>query len=250
MAQDDAHRGRLTGRREIAPGLALIRVAADRPFVFEPGQYATLGLAQPDSTLIQRPMSIASSADDVSEYEFFVRLVSGGDFTPVLWRQRLGDPVRITGPKGRFLLQNDGRTCVFVASGTGLAPFMSMIRTLNARGQGRDIVLVHGVSREADLAWREELERTAAQPSSSLHYVPTVSRPQECPDWKGLTGRAEDVLAGQLDRYGLGPANTTIYACGHPQMIETVTTLAMARGFPKEQIRRELYWAKETGTRT
>lgn len=249
MTFDEAHRGRLKGRREIAQGLVVIRVSADRPFAFEPGQYATLGLARPDGSLVKRPMSIASSADDLSEYEFFVRLVPGGDFTPVLWQQRMGDVVQITGPKGRFLLQDDGHACVFVASGTGLAPFMSMIRTLEARGQRREIVLVHGVSRDADLAWREELEGMAARPSSPLRYVPTVSRPQQCPDWKGLTGRAEDVLASQLDRYGLVPANATIYACGHPQMIETVAAMAGARGFVKEQIRRELFWAKETGKR-
>lgn len=244
MAQGDGHQGRLTSRRELSEGLVLIRVAADRPFAFEPGQYATLGLTGADGALVQRPMSIASSADDVSEYEFFIRLVPGGDFTPLLWQQHPADPVRITGPKGRFFLQNDGRTSVFVASGTGLAPFMSMLRTLEARGQSRDIVLLHGVSRDADLAWREELERMAAGPQR-LRYVPTVSRPQQCPRWTGLTGRAEDVLAGQLDRFGLGSASATVYACGHPQMIDAVSAIAAARGFDSDHIRYERYWASE-----
>src|SRR5918993_472919 len=61
------------------------------------------------------------------------------------------------GPKGKFLLQDDGRTALFVASGTGLAPFISMIETLRDRGQQRDIILLHGVSYDYDLAWREEL---------------------------------------------------------------------------------------------
>jgi NAD(P)H-flavin reductase len=242
VTPDDEHRGRLTSRREISEGLVVIRVSADHPFAFVPGQYATLGLTGADGGLVQRPMSIASSADDLSEYEFFIRLVQGGDFTPLLWQQRLGDPLHIAGPKGRFLLQDDGRTSVFVASGTGLAPFMSMIRTLRARGQARDLVLLHGVSRDVDLAWRDELERIAAGGSLPLRYVPTVSRPQQCPGWTGLTGRAEDIFASQLDRGGLVPANTTIYACGHPQMIETVTAIALSRGFTREQVRREQYW--------
>lgn len=243
MEHDDEHRGRLTSRREISEGLVIIRVSADQPFAFEPGQYATLGLTGADGALVQRPMSIASSADDPSEYEFFIRLVPGGDFTPLLWQQRLGDPLHITGPKGRFFLQNDGRTCVCVASGTGLAPFMCMIRTLRARGQKRDIVLLHGASRDVDLAWRDALEGMAEGESSPLRYVPTVSRPQQCPGWAGLTGRAEEIFTSQLDRYALGPANATIYACGHPQMIETVASIAGARGFQPDQIRRELYWA-------
>lgn len=243
MTQVDDHLGRLTSRRQISEGLVLIRVSADRPFTFEPGQYATLGLTGADGALVQRPMSIASSADDPSEYEFFIRLVPAGDFTPLLWQQKLHDPLRISGPKGRFLLQNDGRTCVFVASGTGLAPFMSMIRTLRARRQKRDIVLLHGASRDVDLAWRDELEgMTAASEPFPLRYVPTVSRPQQCPGWAGLTGRAEEIFASQLDRYALGPANATVYACGHPQMIDAVTAIAMSRGFAHEQVRREQYW--------
>jgi ferredoxin--NADP+ reductase len=244
VTRDDGHRGRLTDRREISPGLVLVRVAADHPFAFEPGQYAKLGLTGADGKRVERPMSIASSAADVSEYEFFIRLVPGGDFTPLLWQQHPHDPLHIVGPKGHFVLQDDGRTCVFVASGTGLSPFVSMIRTLRDRRQRRDIVLLHGASRDADLAWRAELEGLAADPSASLHYLPTISRLRECPGWAGLTGRAEDVLAGQFDRLGLGPANATIYACGHPEMIEAVMAIAAARGFDPDHVRREQYWSR------
>lgn len=242
MSQDDPHRGRLTDWQEIAEGLAIMGVAADHPFAFAPGQYATLGLPHPDGKLVQRPMSIASSADRRSAYEFLVRHVPGGDFTSVLWQARLGDPVHISGPKGRFLLQDDGRICLFVASGTGLAPFMSMIRTLESRASDRDIVLLHGVSRDRDLAWRSELESLAAGGAFRLRYVATVSRPEECPDWRGLTGRAEAVLSGQLDRFNLRSDNTTIYACGNPQMVEAVSAIAAARGFQPDQVRTELYW--------
>jgi len=192
-------------------------------------------------------MSIASSADEVTEYEFFIRLVPGGDFTPLLWQCRLSDPVHITGPKGRFLLENDGRTCVFVASGTGLAPFMSMIRTLASRGQTRNILLLHGVSRDVDLAWRDELEAMAVR-SPSLRYVPTVSRPQESSRWSGATGRVEAILASQLDRFSIRPADATIYACGHPNMVEAVVRIATDRGFDPAHIRRELYWRASPDT--
>ena len=234
--------GALTGRREIAAGLVIVLAAPDRPFAFEPGQYATLGLTGADGTLIQRPMSIASSADDPKELEFLVRLVTPGHFTPLLWQQPIGAPLRITGPKGRFVLQDDERTCVFVAGGTGLAPFMSMIRTLAARRHARNILLLCGVSRDSDLAWRDELEAIAASGVVPVQYVPTVSRPEESPAWTGLTGRVESIVPLQLDRRGLGPANATIYACGNPQMVDAVAALAAARGFPPEQVRRERYW--------
>jgi len=245
MSTDYPYTGRLSRWEEMVEGLAIVGVQAlQNPFPFNPGQYATLGLVGPEGKLVQRPMSISSSADRLDEYEFFIRLVHGGEFTPLLWQRRVGAPITITGAKGRFQLQDDGRTCLLVASGTGLAPYMSMLDTLRDRGETRDIVLVHGVSYDHDLAWREELEGLAASGTFPLRYLATVSRPQECPDWHGLAGRVETVIPGQLDAHRLTAENTTIYLCGNPDMISAVEETALARGFPPEQVRKELYWPK------
>jgi ferredoxin-NADP reductase len=245
MSTDYPYNGRLSRWDEIAEGLAIVGVEAlENPFPFNPGQYATLGLMGPQGKLVQRPMSISSSAEDTSEYEFFIRLVLAGEFTPLLWERRVGDPINIKGAKGRFVLQDDARVGLLVASGTGLAPFISMIDTLRDRGQTRDLVILHGASHDHDLAWRGELETLVASGSFPLRYAGTVSRPLQCPDWHGLTGRVEAVVPGQLDLHGLTPANTTIYLCGNPDMIAAVEEMALARGFPPEQVRKELYWPK------
>ncbi|MBA3688214.1 MAG: hypothetical protein H0W81_05240 [Chloroflexi bacterium] len=244
MSTDYPYTGLLSRWEEIAEGLAIVGVQAlQNPFPFNPGQYATLGLMGPDK-LVQRPMSISSSADRLDEYEFFIRLVEGGEFTPLLWDRRVGDPINIKGAKGRFVLQDDDRTGLLVASGTGLAPFMSMIETLRDRRQTRDLVLLHGVSHDFDLAWRSQLEALVASGSFPVRYAGTVSRPQNCPDWTGLTGRVEAIVEGQLEEHRLTPENTTIYLCGNPDMIEAVEAMAAARGFPPEQVRKELYWPK------
>jgi ferredoxin-NADP reductase len=243
MSEEYPYNGRISRWEEVAEGLAIVGVQSlDEPFPFQPGQYATLGLLGPAGKLVQRPMSISSSADDLSEYEFFIRLVPEGSLTPLLWRRRVGDPINIKGPKGKFVLQDDGRTNLFVASGTGLAPFMSMIETLRGRGDRRAIELLHGVSYDRDLAWREHL--TALGEELPLRYAGTVSRPQHCPEWSGLTGRVERVLDAYLDDHGLSAENTTIYLCGNPEMISAVDELATARGFAPEQVRKELYWPK------
>jgi len=245
MSTDYPYNGRLSRWEEIVEGLAIVGVQAlEAPFPFQPGQYATLGLMGTEGKLVQRPMSISSSADDTTEYEFFIRLVHGGEFTPLLWQRQIGDAINIKGAKGRFQLQDDGRTCLLVASGTGLAPFMSMLDTLRDRRQTRDTVLVHGVSYDYDLAWREELERLASSGQFPLRYVATVSRPQQCPNWHGLTGRVETAIPAQLDAHRLTPENTTIYLCGNPEMISAVEEVALGRGFPPEQVRKELYWPK------
>jgi len=245
MSTDYPYTGRLSRWEEISEGLAIVGVQAlENRFPFNPGQYATLGLMGLEDKLVQRPMSISSSADRLDEYEFFIRLVEGGEFTPLLWERRVGDPINIKGAKGRFVLQDDGRTCVLVASGTGLAPFMSMIETLRDRGQTRDLVLLHGVSHDYDLAWRSHLEALAGPGGFPVRYAGTVSRPQNCPDWTGLTGRVEAIVEGQLEQHRLTHENATIYLCGNPDMIEAVETMAAARGFPPEQVRKELYWPK------
>jgi len=245
MSEAYPYNGRLSRWDELADGLAIVGVQAlEDPFPFQAGQYATLGLMGSEGKLVQRPMSISSSSDDLSEYEFFIRLVHVGAFTPLLWKIGVGDSINIKGAKGKFLLQDDGRTCLFVASGTGLAPFISMLETLRGRGETRDIVLLHGVSYAYDLAWRQELMELEAEGVFPLRYVATVSRPKESPEWDGATGRVETIVAAQMDGLGLTPDNTTIYLCGNPEMISVVDEIATARGFPPEQVRKELYWPK------
>ena len=104
MSTEYPNTGRLSRWEEIAEGLAIVGVQAiASPFPFNPGQYATLGLWGPEQgKLVQRPMSISSSADRLEEYEFFIRLVHGGEFTPLLWERKVGDEINIKGAKGRF----------------------------------------------------------------------------------------------------------------------------------------------------
>ena len=245
MSEEYPYNGRLSRWEEIAPGLAIVGVqSTDQPFPFEAGQYATLGLLGPEGKLVQRPMSVSSSSDRLDEYEFFIRLVEGGAFTTLLWERKVGDAINIKGPKGRFLLQDDERRCLFVASGTGLAPFMSMIETLRDRGQTRQIALIHGASYDHDLAWREHLTALEETGEFPLRYVATISRPQASPSWNGCTGRVETILESQLEAHDLDASNATLYLCGNPEMISAVEETALARGFPPEQVRKELYWPK------
>jgi FAD-dependent oxidoreductase family protein len=87
---------------------------------FEAGQYMTVGIFA-DGRIVQRPFSVASDPDvaGLDGYELYVRLVTGGEFTPLLWRLSVGHRIRMIGPKGRFTLEsNDDRTHLFISSGT------------------------------------------------------------------------------------------------------------------------------------
>ncbi|MGB7173734.1 MAG: hypothetical protein WBD23_09290, partial [Candidatus Acidiferrales bacterium] len=88
---------------------------------------------------------------------------------------------------------------------------------------------------------REEFEKTA-KVFPWLTYVASISRPWEDPDWKGETGRVEDLVRKYADAWGLDGSNTSGYLCGHPQMIDNSKGILRRRGFPKESIREEVYW--------
>jgi ferredoxin/flavodoxin---NADP+ reductase len=242
----------LISRIELTPSVArfLVRPDADVP-PFKPGQYFALGIAA-DGSFIQRPYSTASAAGTTGELEFLVRRVATGTFTPRLWEIAAGGRVWLGPPKGLFTLQpRDERTHLFVSTGTGLAPFISMAETLlrdGAAAQGRRVVVVHGVSYAGELAYRDRLEAWAS--TGQLAYLPTVSRPTDPANagWDGLTGRTESVLASVAEKLELDPADTVAYICGNPEMIEAACAILLERGFDESAVIREHYWTAASAT--
>jgi ferredoxin--NADP+ reductase len=185
------------------------------------------------------------AADD--GYEFYVRQVQGGTFTPILWQLPLGHGMRMIGPKGKFtLLPDDERTHIFISSGTGNAPFISMMRQLIADGRTRPAIMLNGVSHAHELGYCELLEGWQASGEYPVTFVPTVSRPDDPLNaaWTGRTGRVETILGPVLDELGLTPANSIAYICGNPDMIVSAEATLLGRGYPEEQVHKELYWPK------
>ena len=169
----------LVRRVDITDDLAYFWVRYDdEPSPFEPGQYMTTGVFA-DGKLWQRPYSVASAprVAGTEGYELYVRLVPIIRFTTLLWRLPVGHRMRMIGPKGKFLLEpNDRRTHLFISTGTGIAPFMSMIRETLAEGRPRKTVVLHGCSYVEELGYREELEDAAARP-----HLPGDLRPDDQP---------------------------------------------------------------------
>jgi ferredoxin--NADP+ reductase len=198
---------------------------------------------------------VASDPFDAGDtgYEFYVRLVQGGAFTPLLWQLPVGHKMRMIGPKGKFLLEpDDDRTHLFISTGTGNAPFVSMMKAMLREGRPRKAVFVNGVSYVADLGYRDLIEGWQASGEYPVTYVPTVSRPADPANagWTGWTGRTEAVLPRALDEFGLTPDNTIAYICGNPDMILAADALLLEAGFPEAQIKKELYWPKGKEPRT
>ncbi len=267
MAKPLTYNATFVERLDLTPMLAIFKVRPDEPIAgepaFLPGQYITLGMnnqAQPDTGSVRRPMSIASAPEEPDTLELYVRYVSRPEsdnpLTHLLWQAKAGDRLFLRAKAvGKFTVhdtvgEDDPRLRICVGAGTGLAPFVCMARSAR-RGQaelGRYAIL-HGASYPPELGYRQELETLAL---SGLHYLPSISRPKESPDWSGDTGRVEDYfLPGRLEeteeRLGLGagglrPDRAVVYICGLQGTIgKTITRLA-ARGLVPEnrKLRRAL----------
>jgi ferredoxin--NADP+ reductase len=240
---------RLVRRIDQTDDLAYFWVRAEgEPIAFEPGQYLTIGVLA-DGKLVQRPYSVASAprAAGTDGYEFYVRLVPILRFTTLLWRLPIGHGMRMIGPKGKFLLEHDDtRTHLYVSTGTGIAPFISMIRETLAAGKPRRTVLLHGCSYVEELGYRELLESWQRDGTYPLTYVPTISRPSDARNagWTGRTGRAEAVVGRLCEELHLKPEKTVVYICGNPEMILRVESELMDRDFPEFHVKKELYWPK------
>jgi ferredoxin--NADP+ reductase len=247
--ESEHYNARLTRRVDQTDDLGYFWVRFDQePTHFEPGQYMTIGVYA-DDRLVQRPYSVASSPRVAGSegYEFYVRLVPILRFTTLLWRLPVGHGMRMIGPKGKFLLEpDDRRTHLYVSTGTGIAPFIAMIRDTIAAGQPRRTVMLNGCSYVEELGYRDVLEEWERGNGYPLHYIPTISRPTDPRNagWAGRTGRVEQVVEAVCHDLNLRPDRTVVYICGNPEMIINVERILMDRGFPEFHVKKELYWPK------
>ncbi len=208
--------------------------------------------ADPDR-MIRRAYSIASESRADEYLEFYLTVVMSGDLTPRLFNLKIKDRLYV-GPKavGVFTLAKaPGKHILMIGTGTGLAPYMSMLRSELVCNGPRQFVIVHGARYSWDLGYRTELTGLARH-CGNFHYVPVITRPQEDPTWRGRSGYLQNLIAsGAVEEetgLPLTPDNFDIFLCGNPGMIETVIGWAEARGFVKDRghdvgtLHTEEYW--------
>lgn len=242
--------------RHWTPALVSIRVTRDPGFCFTPGHYARLGIPDSAGQPVFRPLSIASAPAD-PQLEFFCTLITGGEFSARLAACRAGDPVEVEKASYGFLTVESlepGSDLWLLASGTGLAPYLSMLRDFGVWKAFDQLVVVHSVRRATELAYAEELKRLAQVPPAAdlrarLRYLPVVTRE---PGASPLSERIPTLLAdGRLAQAAgatLDPACSRVMVCGNPDMTSALRGLFIERGFRTTrrgtpgQIAFERYW--------
>ncbi|NQU68246.1 MAG: ferredoxin--NADP reductase [Candidatus Marinimicrobia bacterium] len=256
----------------VSPEIIILRIVPDGWDLpeFDPGQYAVLGLpgsaprvelsdadespVDPDKFIL-RAYSVASASRQKEYLELYVTLVRSGALTPRLFALNPGDKIHLAPKiKGVFTINElpSDLNLVLMGTGTGLAPYMSMIRSCIRPGEKRKFAVVHGARHSWDLGYRSEL-MTIRNITDNLAYIPIISRPKlEMVPWAGEVGYVQQVWDRNLisDQWGFQPTpeNTHVFLCGNPGMIESAVTLLASHGFKEHskrspgEVHLEKYW--------
>jgi len=213
-------------------------LAPAEPFAFVPGQYCTIGVNG-----IERPYSIVSSPRE-ELIELFIERIPPpeGHLTPLLHALGVGATVTMRPrAKGVFVLKPEFRHHVMVATVTGVAPFVSIARHwAEAPDPAHSFYVLEGASYADEFGYDAELASLAAD-HPNIRFVPTCSRPDDPRNaaWRGESGRVNTIVQGHVGRWALEPAQTCVYACGHPAMIADVRARFADSGFAFEE---ERFW--------
>jgi ferredoxin/flavodoxin---NADP+ reductase len=243
--QGDAGAGRrytsetVVAIRHWTQSLLSFRTSRPAGFGFTPGHYARLGLSAAHGNVVWRPFSLASAARD-EHLEFFAVLVPGGEFSDLLARIGEGDTILVENFSYGFLTIAHfapGKDLWLVASGTGLGPYVSILRDPATWQAYDNFIVVHSVRYSSELAYREEIaglvheQRLAASPGR-LRYVPVVTR-QSFPGALGvrIPRLIEDGRLEQAAGVALDPEHSRIMVCGNPEMARELRRQFTERGF-------------------
>ncbi|UVJ43392.1 ferredoxin--NADP reductase [Pseudomonas sp. LS1212] len=240
----------------LTPGLFTLRTTRDPGFRFRAGQFARLGVTKADGSVVWRAYSMVSSPFD--EYlDFFSVVVPGGEFTTQLSRLREGDSLLVDRQAFGYLTLDrfvDGRDLWLMATGTGIAPFLSLLQDFDVWEKFERIKLVYSVREARDVAYPDLIAGLTQRDylrehAGKLQFIPIVTREQHPGT---LQGRITQLIAnGDLEKAAgleLTPEHSRVMLCGNPQMIDDTRQLLKQRGMQLSLSRRpgqvavENYW--------
>jgi ferredoxin-NADP reductase len=206
-------------------------------FGFVAGQWLSFKTNKSDGEEIIRAYSIASPPEDNNKFALCLNRVQDGFMSNFLCDMRKGDEIGCQGPFGDFILRPPMRDTVFIATGTGIAPFRSMLHWLlsdESRHQGKQVYLIFGNRTERDIYYHDEfLGLAKAHPN--FHYLPTLSRGG--PDWQGLCGYVQE----HVPAIAQGRTDMHAYVCGLDKMVKADRDLLKSLGWDRKSILYEKY---------
>src|SRR5580692_4449067 len=191
----------------------VLRLVEPDEVKFFPGQYMDISVPGTDEV---RSFSMANTSSKDGLLEFVIKVYPDGLFSQFLdTRLAVGDRLDLTGPFGVFTLREGDADLVFIGGGAGMAPILSLLRTMAERGLSRKASFFYGARTRADLCFEPEL-RELERRLPDFRYIPALSEPGPDEEWDGETGLITDVV----QRRASNLAQVHAYVCGPPPMVE------------------------------
>lgn len=215
-------------------GIHLKILSTEDGFSFKPGQYIQLKVPKYELTKEPeyRAYSVASSSESIHDLELIItRVADGAVSTYVHDYMKEGDELTINGPYGDFFLQESERDILLIATGSGLAPLLSILDQIEKQKIGNKTTLFFGARTVKDLLYFDELKAFETR-LPNFTFIPTLSRPEEEDQWEGEKGRVTNLI----DKYITENAPVDVYICGSPVMVESCEELLKKKGIPEENI--------------
>jgi len=211
----------------------------EEPIIYKAGQFVTMDLPISDKrTKRWRSYSIANAPNESNVFEFCIVLLEGGLGTTYLFNEiKVGSTIRFKGPSGAFVLKEPvDKDLVLICTGTGVAPFRSMVLDIyNQKKAHQNIHLIFGTREESGILYKDEFELLTKQ-MPGFSYSVALSRSPESSGYKGYVHQVYQELYKEVD------INRHFYLCGWSNMIdEAVEKLTSEMGYDKEQVHFELY---------
>lgn len=240
----------------LTPSLFTLRTTRDPGFRFVAGQFARLGVTKADGSTVWRAYSMVSSPHD-EFLEFFSIVVPGGEFTSELSRLRVGDTLMVEKQAVGYLTADrfsDGRDLWLLSTGTGVAPFLSILQDFEVWGKFERIILVYSAREGRELAYQQLIAELTQRDylagyADKFQFIATVTR-ESYPG--ALNGRITTLIEnGELETaagVALTPEHSRVMICGNPQMIEDTRAVLKQRDMRLNlsrkpgQIAVENYW--------
>jgi propane monooxygenase reductase component len=208
----------------------VLRLLEPAELKFFPGQYVDIAIPGADAT---RSFSMANtSSRESGQLEFVIKIYPDGLFSHYLdTKLKVGDRLHVTGPFGVFTLrEGDDAPLTFIGGGAGMAPILSLLRSMAERGIGRPATYYYGARSRRDLCFEEEL-RALEQALPAFRYVPALSEPATSDGWGGETGLITDVVK----RHEASLKGAHAYVCGPPPMVEAALPLLSSLGVEEKR---------------
>jgi propane monooxygenase reductase component len=221
---------------ELTHDIRRLVLSGNENMEFRPGQYADIAIPGTDEV---RSFSMANLPG--GELEFMIKLYPDGRFSGLLANGELseGDELEVTGPYGVFTLRQSERPLLFVGGGAGMAPILSLLRSMAEKGIDRKAIYYYGARTERDLFHLQELAELERR-LPNFTFVPALSHVDGDVEWDGARGMVTDVVSEAERELGEMDA----YLCGPPPMVDAAIAMLDAQGVPENRV----YYDKFTTT--